>query len=162
LAENSFIFQDFLLEVDPHYQWFALQIQDLMQQNGCKLKMMLAKNGYVVSYSHGKKNRVIMNFVFRKNGLVTRIYGDHVVEYLDFLDSLPDNMRQTIEKAPNCKRFESPPRCSPRCVGYVFSIKGAQYQKCRYSCFFFEVNDDSIPYIKTFLEKELLSRNAST
>ena len=152
-------YNDFLDQVDPQYREFAVATHKQMLQGGCKLKVTLAKNGYVISYQHGKKKRVIMNFVFRKSGLVARIYGDFAGQYPDFIDSLPEDMIKSIEKAPNCKRFEDPPRCSSKCVGYVFSVLGSQHQKCRYNCFMFIVDDESIPYIKAFLEKELNMRN---
>jgi len=130
-----------------------------MLQSGCKLKLATAKNGYVVSYAFGKKKRVVLNFVFRKKALVIRIYGDNVRQYHDFLDCLPVEMQQSIKKAPNCKRFEVPPKCNSKCGGNVFTMDGTQYQKCRYSCFMFEVNDSSIPAITTFIKNELEARN---
>ena len=155
-------FEDYLLEVDSQYQWFAREFHEYLLGSGCTLKLATAKNGYVVSYTHIKSKRVIMNFVFRKKGLVTRIYGDNVGQYPDILKSLPEKMLKSIEKAPNCKRFENPPRCSPKCGGYVFAINDTQYQKCRYNCFMFEVDDESIPYITMFLENELKERSKPT
>ena len=160
MPESLLNFEDFIICVDPKDQGFALETHEYMLQNGCKLKMTSAKNGYVVSYQHGKKKRVIMNFVFRKSGLVTRIYGDFVGLYPDYLEALPEKMMKSIEKAPGCKRFESPPRCSEKCSGYVFTIKESQHAKCRYNCFMFEVDDESKPYILEFLEKELEMRNS--
>ena len=154
-------FDDFLMSVDPQYQTFALSINEYLLQNDCKIKLTQAKNGYVVSYPHGKKKRVVMNFVFRKSGLVVRIYGDHVGQYLDLLETLPENMKKSIEKAPACKRFEDPPKCSQNCVGYVFNMDEKQHQKCRYNAFMFEVNDENIPFIRTLVEKELEARNAA-
>ena len=153
------VFEDFLMNVEPQYQGFAIQTHGYMLENDCKLKMMLAKNGYVVSYLFGKKKRVVLNFVFRKSGLVARIYGDSVGQYIDFLETLPETMIKSIEKAPNCKRFENPPRCSEKCGGYVFAIKGTQHAKCRYNCFLFQVSEESIPFITAFFEKELEFRS---
>jgi len=151
-------FNDFLAEVEPQYRGFAQSMHDYLLKNGNKLKMTSAKNGYVVSYQYGKKKRVLMNFVFRKSGLVARIYGDHVGQYLELLESLPESMKKAVNKAPVCKRFEDPPKCNSKCVGYVFSFDGAQQQKCRYNCFLFEVNNESIPFIQTMIEKELECR----
>ena len=160
MPDSGPCFEDFLINVDPQYQGFARQTHEQLLQNECKLKMTLAKNGYVVSYQYGKKKRVVMNFVFRKSGLVARIYGDHAGQYLDFLETLPVSMIKKIEKAPGCKRFENPPRCYEKCGGYVFTIKKTQYMKCRYNCFMFEVDDESIPFIQEFLEKEMEIRNS--
>ena len=81
-------FEDFLMDVDPAYHVFVTQTHDLLLENGCSIKMDLAKNGYLVSYSDRNK-RVLLNFVFRKSGLITRIYGDNVNGYNDFLETLP-------------------------------------------------------------------------
>jgi len=161
MKEDELSFDSFISDVDPRYREFAVQTHEYMLQNNSKLKLTSAKNGYVVSYTHGKSKRVVMNFVFRKTGLVARIYGDSAGQYGDFLEMLPDDMKMVIEKAPACKRFEDPPRCSPKCVGYVFTLNGKQHQKCRYNCFMFKVNDESIPHISAFLQNELNARNTA-
>ena len=70
-------FDDFIVIVEPQYQGFSRSINDQLLTNGCKLKMASANIGYVVSYQHGRKKRVVLNFVFRKTGLVARIYGNN-------------------------------------------------------------------------------------
>ena len=152
------VFEDFILSVDPQYQEFTKSIHDYMVKNECTLKMTDAKNGYVVSYQQGKKKRVILNFVFRKNGLHARIYADHVAQYLDLLESLPESMKKAVVKAPSCKRFDDPPKCNSKCIGYIFTIADTQHQKCRYNCFLFLVTNESIPHIWTLVEKELSLR----
>jgi hypothetical protein len=153
-------FEDFLKDVNPAYSEFVTQLHKLLLENGCGVKMDLAKNGYLVSYSD-KNKRVILNFVFRKSGLVTRIYGDVVNQYNDFLEILPEGMVKAIEKAPACKRLIDFTKCNSRCrMGYDFTLKGVRQQKCQYNCFMFPVNDENNPFIKTFLEKELSARIA--
>ena len=161
MPENSPAFSDFIMEVDPRLHGFVQQTDEQMTQYGCKLKIATSKSGYVVSYTHAKSKKVILNFVFRKSGLVVRIYGDSVGQYLDLLEALPDKMRKVIEKAPSCKRFEDPPRCNSKCGGYVFILGGTQYQKCRYNCFMFGVDHESIPFIDRFIENEVGARNAA-
>jgi len=160
MPESDLSFEDFINDVDPAYREFARKTHEFMLQNGCKLKLMLAKNGYVVSYPHGKSKRVIMNFVFRKKCLVARIYGDFIGQYAEILETLPEKMKSTIEKAPVCKRFEDPSQCNSKCGGYVFALKDTQFQKCRYSCFMFRVDNETAPFIQTFLENELRIRSA--
>lgn len=156
MLKKELKFDDFINDVEPRYRDFALRTHDYMLGSGCKLKMQLAKNGYVISYTHGKTKHTIMNFVFRKSGLVARIYGGNAEDA--FLASLTDNMKKAIEQAPMCKRFAEPPKCGPKCSGYAFTLNGARHQKCRYSCFMFEVDDESIPFINGFLENELKAR----
>jgi len=148
-------FEDFLMDVDPAYHEFVMRTHDLLIENGCSIKMDIAKNGYLVSYSDRNK-RVILNFVFRKSGLVTRIYGDAVNRYNNFLETLPGEMVKAIEKAPVCKRLIDNTKCNSRCrMGYEFILKGAHHQKCQYNCFMFPVNDENIPFISAFLTNEL-------
>ena len=158
MPKEELSFEDFINDVDPRYRDFATQTHEYMLGEGCKLKMQLAKNGYVVSYSHGKTKRVVMNFVFRKSGLIARIYGDNVGQYENFLETLPEAMKKDIENSPKCKRFNEPPGCNSKCGGNVFTLGGTLYQKCRYNCFMFNVNDECIPFIRGFLEHELQAR----
>lgn len=161
MDKNELKYEDFLNDVNPMYVEAVNDINDYLLQNGCKAKIELAKNGYLVSYSHAKSKKVIVNFVFRKNGLIIRIYGDFVGKYIDFMETLPDQMIISIDKSPACKRLIDPTKCNSRCsMGYDFSIKGNRYQKCRYNCFMFEVNEESIPYIKVFLKNEIEKRTA--
>ena len=153
--------EDFIIEIKPQYHGFVLSLDECLINKGCKLKISTAKNGYLVSYQYGKKKYVLMNFVFRKEKLVARIYGNNAVKYIDFLESLPESMKKSIHNAGRCKRFEDPPKCTPKCGGYVFNFEGSELQKCRYYCFMFEVNDETIPFIRTFIEKELEQRETA-
>lgn len=159
MDEADIRFEDFLMEVEPDKLNFVLELHEYLLQNGCTIKIQPAKNGYVVSYSRLKK--VISNFVSRKKGLTIRIYGDHIGKYYNLLDSLPDEMIKAIEKAPVCKRLMDPLKCNSRCpMGYVFTLKGIDYKKCRYNGFMFLVNNETISYIKSFLENEIRERSA--
>ena len=151
-------FDDFLMEVDPKYHWFVLEMQEYLLKKDCKLKITSAKSGYLASYQFGKKKRVILNFVFRKSGLIARIYCGYASDYEDYLETLPEEVKKIIIKAPSCKRFEDPPKCAPTCIGYVFKLDNTMHQKCKYNCFLLEVNDENIPIIKTLVEKELACR----
>jgi len=98
----------------------------------------------------------LANFVFRKSGLVIRVYGDYVHKYNDYLETLPIGMVKGIEKAPVCKRLIDITKCNSKCrMGYEFTLKGNHHQKCQYNCFMFPVNDENIPFIREFLEREL-------
>ena len=153
-------FEDFLRNVNPAYCDFAVNLHEYLLGQGCGMKMDIAKNGYLVSYSDTKK-RVILNFVFRKIGLITRIYGDAVNDYGDFIDTLPAGMVKAIEKAPACKRMIDSSKCNSRCrMGYDFMLQGTRQQKCQYNCFMFQVNAENNPFIRKFLENELSSRAA--
>lgn len=159
MSKEGLRFEDFLMEVDSAYLGIVTQLHEYFLENNCAVKLESAKSGYVVSYSHTKTKKVIANYVFRKKGLIIRIYGDNVSSYAEFINTLPEGMIKTIEKAPVCKRLVDPAKCNSRCpMGYVFTLKGTDYQKCRYNSFMFLVNDENAPYIKMFLEHELTRR----
>ncbi len=159
MATETIQFEDFLLTVAPPYQVFVSELHEFLLMNDCKVRMGQKSSGYFVSYTHTPSKRVLLNFVFRKKGLVTRIYGDYVNAYLPLLDGFPDAMRKEIEKAPVCKRLTDPQACNPKCaMGYDFTLRGRRFQKCQYNCFMFLVNEESGPYIKEMAEKELQAR----
>lgn len=152
-------FGDFLSEVNPACLGFVTRLHEYLLENDCSVKIESAKSGYVVSYSLNKTKKVVANYVFRKKGLIIRIYGDYVSNYMEFINTLPEEMAKAIEKAPVCKRLVDPAKCNSRCpMGYVFTLKGTEYQKCRYNSFMFLINDENTSYIKTFLEHELEER----
>ena len=158
MDKNNIKFEDFLMDVYPAYHDFVNQTHDYLLENGCGIKLSVAKSGYLVSYTD-KNKRVIANFVFRKSGLVIRIYGDAVNQYNDFLETLPDEMVKAIGKAPVCKRLIDITKCNPKCrMGYQFTLHGVLQKKCQYNCFMFTVNFESIPFISDFLGRELTAR----
>lgn len=155
-------YEDFLTEVNqlfPDAVQHINRINSLLLENGCAVKLERSKSGFVVSYNINKT--VILNFVFRKNGVVTRIYGDFVHNYQTFLESIPDNMLKAIEKAGVCKRLLDPEKCNPRCkTGYDFTLNGVRHQKCRFGSFMFTVDGENADSIVGFLENELKQRTA--
>ena len=155
---NTISFSDFLNNVNPVYRDFVADTHEYMLENGFVVKIIAAKKGYVVSYLQGKKGHVAANYVFRKNGLIIRIYGDHVGHYSGLLETLPEAMTMSIEKAPVCRRLVSG-GCNSRCrMGNDFIMKGENYKKCRYSCFMFDVTHENIPHITDILENEVRCR----
>jgi len=159
VEKKEYRFEDFLLDVHPAYQDFAKKTHDALLQSGYRIKIEMAKSGFLVSYFDAKTKRSIANFVFRKSGLVVRIYGEHVNQYLGFMETLPDSMVKAIDKAPICKRLVNPAACNSKCpMGYDFMMRGKHHQKCRYSGFMFPVNDEHVSFIKIFLEREAKER----
>ncbi len=151
---EKYTFQDFLATVDGDNQTFVSELHDELTRYGCKVGVKLAKSGYVVSYSLNQKT--VMNYVFRKKGLMARIYTNHIARYMDFFDTLPDQMVQTIQKAPICKRLVDPSACNPKCsMGYDFMLKGERLQKCRNNAFLFLLSEENRPFVKALLLNEV-------
>ncbi|WP_195984126.1 hypothetical protein [Clostridium sp. D33t1_170424_F3] len=150
---EKYTFHDFLDAVDVENQEFVRALHDELTELGCKIEVKLAKSGYVVSYSLNKKT--IANYVFRKKGLIARIYANHIVQYMEVLDTLPEEMVRAIREAPVCKRLIDPSTCNQRCsMGYDFILKGERMQKCRNGAFMFLVSKESKPFIKALLLNE--------
>lgn len=147
-------FEDFITAVDSGSIAFVNELHRDFIEYGCKIEVKEAKSGYVVSYTYNKKT--IANYVFRKSGLMIRIYANHINQYIDFLNTLPDEMVKKIKTAPICKRLVSPDDCNSKCaMGYDFMLNGEHYQKCRNNAFMFLVCEDNNTFIKTFLKNEL-------
>lgn len=161
MAKDEISFEDFLQNVGHEILVFVNETHEFMLQNGCTFKIEAAKSGHVVSYILMKTKKVIANYVFRKNGLIIRIYGDNISQYAEILDVLPDGMTAAIEKAPACKRLIDPSKCNSRCgMGYVFELKGSPIQRCRYGSFMFDVKGENCAAIRAFLEREIKERIA--
>lgn len=147
-------FQDFIATVPAENQDFVKELHDKLMDYGCKIEIKTAKSGYMVSYTYNKKT--VANYVFRKKGMLVRIYGVHVNDYESVLETLPDEMIHTIQKAPICKRMADPDACNPKCsMGYDFWLKGEHCQKCRSSAFLFMVCPQNNPWIRTLLLHEV-------
>ncbi|MGI6069697.1 MAG: hypothetical protein ACOYBE_04640 [Blautia sp.] len=146
-------FDDFVASVPAENRDFVEEVHNKLMKLGCKMEIKSAKSGYMVSYLSHKKT--VANYVFRKKGMFVRIYGVHVNEYENILETLPDEMIREIQKAPACKRLADPDACNPKCsMGYDFWLKGEHYQKCRNRAFLFLVCPQNNPAIQSLLLKE--------
>ena len=159
MAKEKITFEQFFETVSPENKPFVQEMHDYLLATGCKVAFELKKNGYLASYKYGKPPRATLNFIFRPHGMLTRIYGEKVGGYPDFLDTLPAAMVESIGKSGDCAQLISG-GCSPKCNGYDFTVKDEHFQKCRYSCFEFLMTEESKPYIKSFIENELQARMA--
>lgn len=154
MAATKLGFEDFIASVDADCVDFVTELHRDFVGAGCKLEVKEAKSGYVVSYLLNKKT--VANYVFRKKGLIIRIYANHLLDYMDLLETLPGPMAEDVKDAPVCKRLVNPEDCNPRCAkGYDFLLDGKRYQKCRYSAFQFLLSEEHNPAIREFVRREL-------
>jgi len=160
MATEKISFEQFLEAVDTNFQSFAQGLHNYLSDNGCKLTIEEKKSGYLASYKYGKPPRAMMNFLFRKAKMLVRIYGENIIKYHNFLNTLPPEMVQSIDDSGECGRLVNN-TCSPKCSGYDFVIENKRFQKCRYNCFEFLVTNESIPFIKSFVENEINARAAT-
>lgn len=148
-------FDLFMETVDERFRAFVRKIHDYLLEQKCTCEIKSAKSGYTVSYILSGKKRTLATFVSRKTGMKLRIYPEHIREYQDFLNTLPEKMKKEIKKASVCKRLINPDACNPKCVmGYTFEMDGEQYQKCRYMAFMPTLSEENNPIILQFLQHE--------
>ena len=157
MAQEKISFEQLLAAVEAVHRPFIQDLHNYLLINGCKVTIEEKKSGLLASYKYSKTKKSVANFLFRKKGMLVRIYGEHISGYPDFLQTLPTDMVQSIADAGICKRLVHN-TCSPKCSGYDFTIGDAHFQKCRYNCFEFLVTDQSNPYIKSFIAHELSQR----
>lgn len=150
-------FEQFITTVEAEHQMFMQNLHSHLLEQGCKVTFVEKKSGYLASYKAGKPPRALANVLFRKEGMLVRIYGERIGGYPNFLNTLPQSMVQSIESAGACGRLVNN-TCSPKCAGYDFTIGDAHFQKCRYNCFEFLVTAEHNPFIQQFLAHELKER----
>ena len=145
--------------VDVNYRVFVQDLHNYLMDNGCKETFKKKKTGLLGSYKHTKSKKSIINLLLKNHGLLVRIYGENTSKYPDFLNTLPKEMVQSIDRASECKRLVYD-TCSPKCSGYDVTIGGERFQKCRYGGFEFQITNENNPYIKLFIESETRARAA--
>lgn len=149
----------FLKDVNPALHSFFIDLDASLKERGCGVKAEQAKSGLVISYVLPKTKKVLCNYVMRKSGPVARIYGDKNAVYAGFVLGLPEEMKESIAAAPDCKRLYDPTKCNSRCpMGYTLFFGEDEHKKCRYSAFMFEINGDSAPFVEAFIKHELDAR----
>ena len=160
MAQEKLSYEQFFQATDPDNHAFLHELHNYMLDNGCKSTFEEKKTGLLGSYKHTKTKKSVINLLLKKHGLLVRIYGENVGKYPDFLNTIPDEMVQAINKAGECKRLVHN-TCSPKCTGYDITINGNRYQKCRYNAFEFLVGGESAPFIRSFVEHEVKERTAA-
>lgn len=155
----AILFEDFLMTVPPEHQIFVLSFNSKMEELGCGLEIKEAKSGYVLSYKCNKKTA--FNWVFRKSGMLARIYGDNIKSYSALIPELPEAMQKHMKKSSNCRRLLDPSACSPHCsMGLIYELDGEVYKKCRFNALFFPLTDESAEHIEKLAIAEILQRNS--
>ena len=126
-----------------------------MTENDCKTEIKEAASGYVASYIHSQSKRTVANYVFRKKGLMIRIYTDNVSSYMEIFEKWTAAMKDTIKKLAHVKG------CLIQWIAILVASYGIRFildderqQKCRNS----GLNDETKPYLKEMMECEIQAR----
>ena len=157
MAEEKVSFKDFLSAVVPEHQAFVEELNSKLIEQGCSIVIKEAKSGYAVSYQI--ENKTVMNWVFRKSGVLARIYGDNVGKYEDIIASLPADMQNEMTTSRDCKRLIDPNACSDTCVkGFVYALNGDIHKKCRNDGMFFLLTNETAKHIAELVCAEVTVR----
>lgn len=158
MEKNQATYEDFLRDVGPGQRPDVDMIYAFLTEKGCTVRVEHAKSGYVASFVT-PEGKTLANFIFRKKGVVIRIYGDHVGQYESLLEEMPADMQKTITKAGLCRRLHDPSKCNARCpMGNVFTLAGETHKKCRYNNFLFLLGPETSPYVEKMLAHEWAAR----
>ena len=161
MAKEKGSFKVFLSAVSPEHQVFVEELNHKLIEQGCDLVIKEAKSGYTVSYQLKKKT--VMNWVFRKAGVLARIYGDNVGRYEGIIDSLPADMQKKMTTSRDCKGLIDPDACSPTCVqGFVYALNGDIHKKCRNDGMFFLLTDETAQHIAKLVCEEVTVRKSAS
>lgn len=145
----------FLSDIPENLKGFVTDLNDYLLEKECKRKIKTAKNGFVTSYLKPATGKTLLNYVFRKTGVKMRIYAAGVGGYEVILNDFPEQMKKEIRKACDCKKLIGG-ICSPTCpAGYIFTMDGEEYKKCRNMAFFHNLEEETAPYILELLKAEL-------
>jgi len=149
-------FLNFLSEVDSGNMDFAMEVHEKLSQMGCKVKITSTKAyPYQLAYTMPNSRKGILNFYLRKKGLKVRITIVDPENHSYVLNSLPEKMMSQIEKKDVCMKIVEGCKCLDICTGFDFHIGETRYQKCRFHCFQFDVEAESIPFFFKLLESEI-------
>ena len=161
MAQPDLQFQDFLMQVNDDYQDFVHKVHELLLKDEYKCNVGTSKTAlFSIKYTQGRKG--IFNFMLRKKGFKASVYAANFAKYLDVLNRLPESMVNQIVKVSSCKNIAEPGTCMGKCIGYDFYIREDHYQKCKFSCFQFNVDAESIPFLLELLQSELDARCAAS
>ena len=154
-------FNEFLLAVAPERRVFVEKLNDKLLEQGCELVIKEVKSGYTATYQLEKKT--VMNWVFRKTGIWARIYGDNAGRYEEVIAALPADMQKKMTASRDCKRLIDPNACSNTCVkGFVYSLHGDTYKKCRNDGMFFLLTNETAEHIAELVCAEVTARKPAS
>ncbi len=160
MAKENGSFKEFLSAVAPEHQAFVEELNTKLIEQGCGLVIKEAKSGYAASYQLGKKT--VMNWVFRKSGILARIYGDHASKYENTIASLPADMQKKMTTSRDCKRLIDPNACSDTCVkGFIYELNGDTHKKCRNDGMFFLLTKETAEHIAGLVCAEIHVRKSA-
>jgi len=155
-------FLGFLGQVADDCMGFVLHIHEKFMQMGCNVKITSTKAyPYQLAYTMPNSRKGILNFYLRKKGLKIRITIVDPAIHADVLNRLPEHMVRQIDKKNVCRKLVDGDACLDTCTGFDFHMGETRYQRCRFYCFQFDVDAESMPFFLELLEREIAGRSLS-
>lgn len=77
-------FENLLADVSPEYREFISDLRCLLCESECAETVELKRSGYFASYVFSPAKKSLLNLLFRKKGMLVRIYARHTAEYEEF------------------------------------------------------------------------------
>ncbi len=161
MAKENISFSNFISKIPAEHKAFVENLHEQLMELGCSLTIKEAKSGYSASYKWEQKT--VMNWVFRKSGVLARMYGDHAGKYEDILANLPTAMQSRMIASRDCKRLLDPTACSDTCVkGFIYELNGNTLRKCRNDGMFFPLTDETAKHIARIVCAEVAVRKSTS
>jgi len=159
MAKKKIEFEQFADAAGEAHCGFITALHRFMLDHDCRYEIKEAKAGYVLSYIFEPADRTVLNYVFRKNGPMIRIYGDHAASYMQRFAEWPAEMKASVKKVRDCKRLLDPNACLSTCrMGFTFVLDGDEMRKCRNNCFMFYLSEDNNSFLREMVEQEMKYR----
>lgn len=163
MDKKKYEFEDFLGEVGL-LDWvkdedkkFIIKVHEVLLKRDCKVKITSSKtNPFLLAYTQKRKG--VLSLYLRKKGLKMRINVNNLAEYPDVVNALPERLVSQIDKSNVCKNTIEGEKCWEGCIGYDFYIGEVHYQRCRFHCFQFDVEEESLSVLLQLLDSELNAR----
>jgi len=162
MTNEQLLFEDFLAFLETHSPScmpFVTQIHNQLMQIGCTFKVKATKAfPFQVAYTAPNSRKGILGFRLRKKDLKARVTITDTANHSGIFARLPASMVAQMQKKNDCENLAGNGRCMEKCVGFDFHIGETHYQKCKFSCFEFVADDESIPFFHEMLDCELEAR----
>ncbi len=151
------LYATFLSIVPANLRLFIEELNTYLLDKNCKRSIEPSAKGYLVRYAVSGKS--LLNYVFRKGCIKTRIYASNVSKYQHLLNQFPIETKAEIAGALDCKKLTGK-SCSPTCpAGYTFLMDGVEYKKCKNLAFLITLNEKNNPIIRKMFEEEVASKS---
>jgi len=164
-AKKKYEFEDFMTDVEM-LDWvskeqlaFITEFHEYFTERDLKLNIKSNKTTPFI-FNFTNKRKGVFSLYLKEKGLMAIVKAHNVDKYGDALEMLSEDMISLIEQSPVCKNLvrkdPSEKGCGwADCFGYDFNMGEANYQICRYSCFQFDVNAETLPHLKNLAIREL-------